>query len=60
MPDIRNHPLFSVSNEVRCSVIEACGRVFAASLSSTDGTPTERNENATRSVTVFLDTLSKS
>jgi hypothetical protein len=59
MPDIRNHPLFNRSSESNAALIEACGRVFAASLSSTGGTPAERNENATRSVDVFLDTLAK-
>lgn len=59
MPDLRHHPLYNVSTEVRSSLIEACGRVFAASLSSTGGTPAERNEDAAKSVDVFLDTLSK-
>ncbi len=59
MSTLRHHPLFNHSQETNAALIQACARIFAASLSSTEGTPAERDENAARSVGTFLDTLGK-
>lgn len=60
MPDMRHHPLYNQSHEGNAALIQACGRVFAASLErDTNLSPSERDKTAEKSVRTFLDTLAK-
>jgi hypothetical protein len=60
MPDMRSSPLYNRSHETDAALIEACGRVFAASLAREPNySPAERDRVAAGSVSAFLDALAK-
>lgn len=61
MTHFPSSPLFNRSSETGAAVIEACGRVFAASLArDASESPAERDRTAAGSVAAFLDALGKS
>lgn len=54
---VASHPLYVRSDKQAAALIEAAGRVFAASLQRATGDPSERDRAAAASVGNFLDSI---